>query len=233
VIRENLAKIRQNLVSSCAKAGRLPAEVTLVCVAKNRSIGQILEVLESAVKDIGENKVQEALVHHKAIADTPYARQIKWHMIGHLQTNKVKEAVRIFDIIHSVDSLRLAEEINRQAAKINKLQDILIEVKTSPEESKAGISSPEVSELVKSILVLKNLRLLGFMTMAPSDKDPENARPYFRQLRELKAKFNDLRITNHQLRELSMGMSDDFQIAVEEGATMVRIGRAVFEGGAQ
>ncbi|MCX5707661.1 MAG: YggS family pyridoxal phosphate-dependent enzyme [Candidatus Omnitrophica bacterium] len=160
MIRENLAKIRQSLASSCAKAGRLSTEVTLVCVSKNRSVGQIQEVLESGVTDIGENKVQEALIHYKALADTVYGQRVKWHMIGHLQSNKVKEAIRIFDLIHSIDSLRLAEEINRQAAKINKLQDILVEVKTSPEESKAGISDKEVPGLVKSILNLKNLRLL-------------------------------------------------------------------------
>ena len=231
MIRENLVKIRGKIASSCAKARRLPAEVTLVCVSKNRSVEQIQEVLEAGVRDIGENKVQEALNHYKAIADTSFGQQIKWHMVGHLQSNKAKEAVRIFDLIHSIDSLKLAEEIDRQAAKINKLQDILIEVKTSPEESKAGISAGEVPALVKSTISLKNLRLLGFMTMAPEDKDPEKARSYFRQLRELRARFNDLRTADYQLQELSMGMSDDFQVALEEGATMVRIGRAVFEGG--
>jgi PLP dependent protein len=230
VIRENLVRIREKIALSCAKAGRPSAEVTLVCVIKNRSIKQIQEVLGAEVADIAENKVQEALIHYKAIAETAYGRQIKWHMVGHLQSNKVKDAVRIFNLIHSVDSLRLAEEINRQAAKINKFQDILVEVKTSAEESKAGISAVEVPELIKSILNLKNLRLLGLMTMAPAGDDPEKARPYFRQLKELKARFNDSGIADHQLRELSMGMSDDFQIAVEEGATMVRIGRAVFEG---
>jgi PLP dependent protein len=230
VIRENLAKIRQNFASSCAKAKRLSAEVILVCVSKNRSIEEIREVLESGVRDIGENKVQEALIHYKAIADTPFASRIKWHMVGHLQTNKVKEAVKLFDLIHSVDSLKLAEDINRQAAKINKVQDILIEVKTSPEESKSGISDNEVQGLVKSVLGMNNLRLSGLMTMAPADKDPEKARPYFRQLKELKVKLNDLGIADHQLRELSMGMSDDFKIAIEEGATMVRLGRAVYEG---
>jgi pyridoxal phosphate enzyme (YggS family) len=183
--------------------------------------------LEAGVRDIGENKVQEALLHYKVLADSSYAAKIKWHMIGHLQSNKAKEAVKIFDLIHSVDSLKLAEEINRQAAKINKIQDILIEVKTSPEESKSGISDKEVQGLIKSVLGLKNLRLLGLITMAPADKDPENARPYFRRLRELSGRLDG----DHKFRELSMGMSDDFQIAVEEGGTMVRVGRAVFEGG--
>jgi PLP dependent protein len=231
VISENLVRIREKIVSSCAKAGRPSAEVTLVCVSKNRSIEEIREVLEAGIKDIGENKVQEALIHHKTIAGTEYAPGIKWHMIGRLQTNKVKEAVRIFGLIHSVDSLKLAEEIDKQAAKINKLQDILIEVKTSPENSKFGISSGETAALVNSILNLKNLRLAGLMTMAPAGKDPEEARQYFRQLRELKTGLEDLSTVDYRLRELSMGMSDDFQVAVEEGATMVRIGRAVFEGG--
>jgi PLP dependent protein len=230
VIRENLAKISERISSSCAKAKRLSAEVTLVCVSKNRSAEDIREVLQAGVRDIAENKVQEALSHYQALADSSYGRQIKWHMVGHLQTNKAKEAVKLFDLIHSVDSLKLAEEINRQAAKINKFQDVLIEVKTSPEDSKSGISDNEVQGLVKSILNLKNLRLAGLMTMAPAGDDPEKARPYFRQLRELKSKLNDSGIADYQLRELSMGMSDDFQTAVEEGATMVRIGRAVFEG---
>jgi pyridoxal phosphate enzyme (YggS family) len=223
VIRENLEKIRQRIASSCAKAGRLPAEVTLICVSKNRTVEEIREVLEAGVRDIGENKVQEALSHYKAIASNHSGQSIKWHMVGHLQSNKARDAVRIFDLIHSIDSLKLAEEINRQAAKINKVQDILIEVKTSPEESKSGISDKEVQGLVKSVIGLKNLRLSGLMTMAPAVDDPEKARPYFRKLRQLRDKFDGL-------RELSMGMSDDYQVAIEEGATMARIGRAIFEG---
>lgn len=231
VIRENILKIKEKIDSSCAKAGRLSNEVTLVCVSKNRSFEDIQEVLEAGITDIAENKVQEALVHHKAIEDASYGRQIKWHMVGHLQTNKVKEAVKLFDLIHSVDSLRLAEEINSQAAKNSKVQDILIEVNTSAEQSKFGINPVQLEELVKAIAELKNVRLLGLMTMAPAGEDPEKARPYFRRLKELLGEVNALPAMSYKLRTLSMGMSDDFPIAVEEGATTVRIGRAVFEGG--
>ncbi len=232
MIRENILKIKEKINSSCAKAGRLSNEVTLVCVSKNRSFEDIQEVLKAGITDIAENKVQEALVHHKAIEDASCGRQIKWHMVGHLQTNKVKEAVKIFDLIHSVDSLRLAQEINAQAAKNSKIQDVLIEVNTSAEVSKFGINPVQLEELVKAIAELKNVRLLGLMAMAPAREDPETARPYFRKLGELKEEINQLcgkdRIS--VLTELSMGMSDDFQVAVEEGSTMVRIGRAVFEG---
>lgn len=229
MIRENLLKIRERIVSSCAKSGRLNVEVTLVCVSKSRSLEEIQEVLAAGIGDIGENKVQEALLHHKIIVDTLDGRKIKWHMIGHLQTNKVKEAVRIFDLIHSVDSFRLADEINKQAAKIAKIQDILVEVNTSQEESKFGVRPQELGELVKAILELKNVRLIGLMAMAAQSADPQKSRPYFRKLRELKEEINKLNGAD-KLINLSMGMSDDFEVAIEEGSTLVRIGSAIFEG---
>jgi pyridoxal phosphate enzyme (YggS family) len=229
VIRENLLKIRARIASCCAKAGRLNLEVTLVCVIKSRSLEEIQEVLAAGIEDIGENKVQEALLHYKAIADTFYAQRTKWHMIGHLQTNKVKEAVGIFDLIHSVDSFRLAQEIDKQAAKINKIQDILVEVNTSREESKFGVKPAELWVLVKIIRELKNVRLLGLMTMAAQSNDSQKSRPYFRKLRELKEEMNKLNGQN-KLIHLSMGMSGDFEVAIEEGASLMRIGTAIFEG---
>ena len=229
MIRENILKIKEKIASSCAKAGRLSNEVALVCVSKNRSFEDIQEVWEAGITDIAENKVQEALVHHKAIEDASCGRQIKWHMVGHLQTNKVKEAVKIFDLIHSVDSLRLAEEIDKQARKIGKIQDILIEVNVSGEKSKFGVSPKELFDLASSSAEFKNIRLLGLMAMAPENDDPEKARPYFRRLKELLGGVNAGPTTKYKLQTLSMGMSDDFPVAVEEGATMVRIGRAVFE----
>jgi pyridoxal phosphate enzyme (YggS family) len=150
-------------------------------------------------------------------------------MVGHLQTNKVKDAVKIFDLIQSVDSLHLAEEIDKQAAKINKIQDILIEVKTSPEATKFGLQLEVVIEVIKGITKLKNLNIKGLMTIAPIVDNPEKARPYFRLLRELGDKINESRITNHESRILSMGMTDDFEVAIEEGANMVRLGRAIFD----
>jgi len=223
VIKENLLTLRTRIACACARSGRLSAEVSLVCVSKNRSSGEIQEAVQAGISDIGENKVQEALLHYYSPSN------IKWHMIGHLQTNKAKEAVRIFDLIHSVDSFRLAEEINKQAEKIDKIQDILVEVNTSQEESKFGVKPGELLELVKEIRGLKNIRLLGLMTMAARSDDLQKSRPYFRKLRELKEEMNKLNGQN-KLIHLSMGMSDDFEVAIAEGSTMVRIGTAIFEG---
>ena len=154
---------------------------------------------------------------------------IRWHMVGHLQTNKVKDAVKIFDLIHSVDSAHLAAEIDKQALKINKIQDILIEIKTSPEVTKSGIKPDEAIEVIKEIDKFKNINIKGLMTIAPLADDPQKARPYFRMLRELMDKINALHVTPNRLHVLSMGMTDDFEIAIEEGSTMVRLGRAIFE----
>jgi pyridoxal phosphate enzyme (YggS family) len=149
-------------------------------------------------------------------------------MVGHLQANKVKYAVKLFDLIQSVDSLRLAEEINKESAKINKIQDILLEVKTSPEATKFGLMSEGAVEVIKEISRLKNIRIQGLMTIAPIVDNPQLARPYFRMLRDLRDKICQLPFANYHLPILSMGMTDDFEVAIEEGATMVRIGRAIF-----
>jgi len=227
-------KVKERMASACALKGRQPQEVMLVAVSKGRSVAQIQEAVSLGVADIGENKVQEALLKYNGLrgdACLPgrQGRRIRWHMVGHLQTNKVKDAVGIFDMIHSVDSLRLALEIDRQAAKINKVQEVLIEVKTSPEATKFGIGPEEVPALLKEISALKNIKVGGLMTIAPFADDPQKARPYFRMLRQLRDTLNGRLSKDDELRILSMGMSDDFEVAVEEGATMVRIGRAIFE----
>lgn len=198
----------------------IPAGVTIVAVSKGRSIEEIKEAVAAGITDIGENKVQEALLKYRELPT------IKWHMVGHLQANKVKDAVKIFDLIQSVDSLHLAQEIDKQALKINKIQDILIEIKTSPEETKFGLKPEEAIPAIKEIAKLKNINIKGLMTIAPIVDDPEKTRPYFRLLRDLRDEINKFQI-------FSMGMTDDFKIAVEEGATMVRLGRAIFEGAAQ
>jgi pyridoxal phosphate enzyme (YggS family) len=149
-------------------------------------------------------------------------------MVGHLQTNKVKEAVRIFDLIHSVDSVRLAKEIDKESAKINKIQNLLIEVKTSPEATRFGLKPDEAVRVMKEIAEFKNISIKGLMTIAPIVDNPEKTRPYFILLRELRDKINELRTMNHELTILSMGMSDDFEVAIEESSNMVRIGRAIF-----
>lgn len=240
MIQENLKKIREKNELACKKAKRSSEEITIVAVTKQVSIDQIREVLKLGIKDIGENRIQEAVLKHNAIGSVG----IKWHLVGHLQTNKVKEAVKIFDLIHSVDSIRVAEEIDKQASNINKIQDILVQVNASLEASKFGIKPQEAIEIIKEIAKLKNLNIKGLMTVVPIVDDPEKTRPYFRMLRELKDRINQLilrqaqdtslkdteqsRSANNQLTILSMGMTDDYQVAIEEAATMIRLGRAIF-----
>jgi pyridoxal phosphate enzyme (YggS family) len=231
MIRENILKVKKLISSACSKTNQEPNSITVVVVSKGRPIEQIKEVIEAGVMDIGENRVQEALSkYNKLITHNSKLQTIKWHMVGHLQTNKAKEAVRIFDLIHSVDSLRLASEIDKQAAKINKAQDILVEVNTSGEATKFGLQPKEVMGVLKEAEKFKNISIKGLMTVAPMVDNPEKARPYFRQLRELRNEINALSTVDCRLSTLSMGMTDDYEVAIEEGANMVRLGRAIFEG---
>jgi len=226
MIKENLDKIKQRIELACSKIGKISEQITLVAVTKTRSIAEIKEVVSCGLSEIGENRVQEALLKFNELKQ--YSG-LKWHLIGHLQSNKAKEAVRMFDLIHSVDTLKLAQEIDKQAEKINKLQQILIEVNVSREESKFGIKPDDLMDLITQISVLKNIKILGLMTVVPIVDDPEKVRPYFRSLRELRDKINQLPAINFQLSVLSMGMTDDFEVAIEEGADMIRLGRALFE----
>jgi len=230
MIKENILKIRERISNSCPKIIQGPKSITLVAVSKGRTPEQIKEAIEAGIIDIGENKVKEALIKYKQIMDEGYGARIKWHMIGHLQTNKVKEAVKIFDLIQSVDSLYLGQKIDKQAAKINKIQDILIEVKTSPEATKFGLRPEDTVGVIKELAKLGNINIKGLMTIAPLVDNPERTRPYFRSLKELFEQINAQRITHNALRFLSMGMTDDFEVAIEEGSNMVRLGRAIFEG---
>jgi pyridoxal phosphate enzyme (YggS family) len=224
MIAENLESVRRRIAKSCEKIGKDASGVTLVCVTKETDAAGIEEVLRLGVKDIGENRVQDAAEKHKAIGS-----RIRWHLVGHLQTNKAKDAVRIFDLIHSVDSARLAKEIDKEAKKIDKVQDILIQVNTSGEESKFGVTPEDTQGLIKELILYQNITIKGLMTIAPEASDPETVRPYFRKLRELRDKLYELRVTGYELRLLSMGMSGDFEIAIGEGSNMVRIGRAIFK----
>ncbi len=221
----NIASVRTRIAAACGRAGRDPSSVTIVSVSKGIDLARIRESLRAGLPDIGENRIPEALEKYRELAGR--APRPVWHMIGHLQRNKAREAVRIFDLIHSVDSVRLAEELDRQAAKQGKVQEILIEVNISGEESKYGIAPGELDGLLDAFGGLEHVRARGLMCMAPFSEDPEDARPFFRALRELR----DARRGRWPgLEELSMGMSGDFETAVEEGATLVRIGRAIFEG---
>jgi pyridoxal phosphate enzyme (YggS family) len=236
MIEDNILKIRQRTAQACAEAGRDPGHITIIAVSKGRGVDEIRQVAAAGISDIGENKVQEALLKYNELAanqgtcEPANLRTIRWHMVGHLQTNKVKDALKLFSLIHSVDSLHLAREIDKQACRVNKIQDILIEVKTSEEATKFGFKPEETIGVIKELTQLKNINITGLMTIAPLVDNPQKARIYFRMLRELKDKINELRVTDYELRILSMGMSDDFEVAIEEGSNLVRLGRAIFAG---
>jgi PLP dependent protein len=223
IIAENIKAVTQRISRSCEKSGRPADAVKLVCVTKEADLQKIEEVLALGVKDIGENRVQDALVKYKAIGN-----RATWHLIGHLQTNKVRDAVGIASLIHSVDSLRLAEVIDKEAKRIGKIQDVLIQVNTSGQVSKFGISRDEAIPFFKKAVLYPNINIMGLMTMAPEVEDPQDARPCFRMLRELRDELQGLKLKAYNL-QLSMGMTNDFEVAIEEGSTMVRIGRAIFK----
>lgn len=231
MVKDNVLTIKKQISVVCSKINRDPNSITIVAVTKGRTVEQIKEAVASGITDIGENRIQEALLKYNALRTMNYElRTIKWHMVGHLQTNKVKEAVKTFDLIQSVDTLRLAQEIDKQAAKINKIQEVLIEIKTSPEATKFGLEPEEAMGVIQEITKLKNIQLKGLMSIAPLVDNPEKARPYFKMLRELRDEINEItRQRDNEQGILSMGMTDDFEIAIEEGSNMVRLGRAIFE----
>ena len=222
-IKENLLNIQSIISRQAALSGRNAAEITLVAVTKTVAPELIQEALAAGVTDIGENKVQEALTKN-----TRLGTAVHWHLIGHLQSNKAKTAVQLFDLIHSVDSLKLAEAINREAGRAGKKQRILIEVNVSGEESKFGCSPEAAVDLIKSASRGNNLQIEGLMTMAPFTADKDRIHSAFRGLRELKEKIAGGQIPNVAMKHLSMGMSQDFEIAIAEGATLLRIGTAIF-----
>jgi pyridoxal phosphate enzyme (YggS family) len=231
MIKDNLSKVYRRVSLACSKINKKPDSIIVVAVSKGRGVREIKEAIQAGLTDIGENKVQEAMVKHSNLEPITYSlKPIKWHMLGRLQSNKVKPAVKTFDLIQSVDSLRLAIEIDKQASKLNKIQDILIEIKTSPEATKFGIRPGESVEAIKEITKLKNINIKGLMTIAPLVDNPEKTRIYFRQLRELRDEINKQGIMNYRMQILSMGMSDDFEVAIEESSNMIRLGRAIFEG---
>lgn len=223
MIADNLESVRQRIRRSCEKAGRSPEGVQLVCVTKEASVEEIEEVLRLGINIIGENRVQDAALKYKVIGD-----KASWHLVGHLQTNKVKDAVKIFSLIHSVDSTKLAKEIDAQAGKINKRQDILVQVNASGEGTKFGIKPEEALNFFKEISLYPNIIIKGLMTIAPETDDVGLIRLCLRRLRELRDRIYKSQITNHKPLLLSMGMTSDFEVAIEEGSDMVRIGRAIF-----
>lgn len=215
MIKDNILRVEERIAASCARIKTDPRKITVVCVTKGRSLEEVTEAFGAGFRHLGESRVQEAREKSRSIPSAD------WQMIGRLQTNKVKEALKIFSLIHSVDSLELACQINKQASRIGKIQDILLEVKTSPEESKAGFIPQALPEAVGEILRMDNLKVKGLMTIAPFADEAEETRKYFAQLRKLRDKMDPS-------WSLSMGMTDDFEIAIEEGADIIRLGRAIF-----
>jgi pyridoxal phosphate enzyme (YggS family) len=222
----NVQALRYRISQAAVRAGRNPDEVKLIAVTKTVEAEVIREAAECGVDNFGENRVQEAQRKIKSEALRAKRQEdICWHLIGHLQKNKAKAAVELFDMIQSVDSFKLAEALDSQAEKAGKIQRILLQVKLSDEETKYGIANENIIDFVEQVAVMKNLELAGLMTIPPFFDDPEMARPYFRRLKEIKDEIDKKGVG---LNELSMGMSNDFEVAIEEGATMVRIGTAIF-----
>ena len=223
MILENIKQVEENIIKSCEKVGRDPKEVTLIAVSKTKPYTAIEEALPSGVLDYGENKVQELTEKYEILP-----KDIRWHMIGHLQRNKVKYLVGKVELIHSVDSLRLANQIETEFAKKNEIANILIEVNMANEESKFGITSETTEQLVREISKLEHVRIKGLMTIAPYTDNPETNREYFRNMKKLSVDITEKNIDNVSMNVLSMGMTGDYQVAIEEGATMIRVGTGIF-----
>lgn len=223
MVKENFIQVQNNIKKACEKAGRNPEEVTLIAVSKTKPVPMLEEAYEAGSRDFGENKVQEIMEKYPVLP-----ADIRWHMIGHLQRNKVKYIIDKAALIHSVDSLRLAEEISSQAKKKQVEADILIEVNIAQEESKFGTSRAEALSLVEAAAGLPNIHVKGLMTIAPFVENPEDNRKYFRQIKELSVDIIEKNIDNVSMSVLSMGMTGDYMVAVEEGATMVRVGTGIF-----
>jgi len=224
MIADNLQSVRQRIEHACRRAGRDTQEVTLVAVTKTVGVGEVRELARLGQLAFGENRAQEMQRKYAELGGQPF----EWHMIGHLQRNKVRDVLRIASIIHSVDSERLAREIEKEAARLDRLVPVLIEVNVAGETAKYGVSRAELAALAQAIDRLPHVQLQGLMTMAPIVADAEEVRPVFAALRGLLDDLRGLGLASADLRHLSMGMTQDFEVAIEEGATMVRVGSALF-----
>jgi hypothetical protein len=234
-IERNIRRIEENVQTACAKAGRRADEVTVVAVTKTVEFEPVAWLVELGMTQLGESRVQHLITRSQELAEYLRRRRqqpprpVRWHMIGHLQRNKVKAVLDCSDMIHSVDSLRLAEEINARAEKLGRNVNVMLQVNCSQEDRKFGIAVGAATHMGELISTLPNIRLAGLMTMARLSDDAEAARPAFVRLRELYEEMRNDRIGGDDFRHLSMGMSQDYQVAVEEGATMLRIGTALFQ----
>ena len=222
-MKQRLENIKERIRKAAESCGRDPNSVRLVAVSKTVAADLVKEAIAAGVTTVGENYVQEAREKFKALVQYP----LSWHFIGHLQSNKAKYAVRLFDLIHTVDSLKLALELDKQAAKVDKVQQILVQVNISGEDTKSGVSADEAPRLISEISRMENIALKGLMTMPPYFYQPEKVRPFFAALRKLRDQIEQTQ-PNVSLTELSMGMTGDFEVAIKEGATLVRVGTAIF-----
>lgn len=223
-ILENIEKVRKNIETAALKSGRKLEDIHLIAVTKTVGVFEIEEALKAGVSNIGENKVQEVTKKYDSVKDAA-----KWHLIGTLQTNKVKYIIDKVDLIHSLDRIALAEEIDKRAKKISKVMDCLIQVNISLEDSKHGVLKEETLDFVKEVSKrYDNLRIKGLMGMAPFELEPEDTRVYFRQMKKLSDQISKEEIPNVSMEYLSMGMTNDYMVAIEEGANMVRVGTAIF-----
>ena len=223
-MKTNIEHIRQRIQAAAESCGRNPESIQLVAVSKTIPAERVKTAVAEGIAVLGENYIQEAREKIEKLSDL----SVSWHFIGHLQRNKAKFAVRLFDLIHSVDSFRLAREIDKQAGKISKNQAILIQVNTGKEDSKSGIYAEDAMALVRETAQLENVNIRGLMTLPPYFNAPEKVRPYFQALRQLRDRIREEAIPGVEMGTLSMGMTGDFETAIEEGATMVRIGTAIF-----
>ncbi len=223
-VAENVERVQQRIHDACRRAGRPAEDVRLIAVSKTQPAESIRQAYAAGLREFGENRVQEAAAKRKELEDMDAV----WHLIGHLQSNKAKQAVGLFDSIHSVDSLPLAERIDRAAAALGRRPPILIEVHLGEEASKFGVEEDDLAQLAEKIGALPSVELRGLMTLPPFFDDPQQVRPFFRRLRERAGRIEARNLPGVSMRELSMGMSHDFEIAIEEGATIVRVGTAIF-----
>ena len=224
MVAEQLQNVRDEIRKACEKSGRDPKEVTLIAVSKTKPISMIEEAMEAGQTIFGENKVQELCTKYEELP-----KNLEWHLIGHLQTNKIKYIVDKVALIHSVDSIKLAQAIDKEAAKHDvKEVPILIQVNFAHEDTKFGLNPEDVFDVVKEISALEHVKIKGLMQIAPFVDDPEDNRKYFRAMKQLSVDINNKNFDNVDMSILSMGMTNDYEIAVEEGATMVRVGTAIF-----
>jgi hypothetical protein len=224
-LRENLKEVRRRIEQAALKSERAPEEITLIAVSKTHSAAIVREAIAAGALDFGENRVQEAETKIPEIG----RRNARWHLIGHLQSNKARKAVKLFDVIHSLDSVEIATRLNRICEESDHQElPVLVQVDLAGEKTKTGVAETGLNELIETIKTLPRLRLIGLMTLPPFFEDAELARPFFKRLRELRDRLKEQGAFQNARGELSMGMSHDFEIAIEEGATFVRVGTAIF-----